>query len=161
MSFASARRHALIPILTAAVVVAPVALGSSPAHAVPAAIAADSAAPKQATLSPAQKKIIRLKKKAPRSPRALAHLMVERKHDWSHRQFNCVEALWGRESGWRVKAAGAGGSYGIPQATPGRKMGKGWRTSAKVQVRWGLNYIDERYGTPCAANRHSHRTGWY
>jgi hypothetical protein len=163
MTFAPLRRHVLASTLAVSAVLVPAALGSGTAQAVPAAIAESSvkaAAPSQ-NASAAQRKMVRLEKKSKRSPRALAHLMVERKHNWSHRQFNCVEALWGRESGWRVRAAGAGGSYGIPQATPGRKMGKGWRTSAKVQVRWGLSYIDERYGTPCAANNHSHRTGWY
>jgi hypothetical protein len=44
--------------------------------------------------------------------------------------------------------------YGIPQANPGDRMasfGLDWRTNANTQIRWGLDYIKGRYGTPCAA----------
>lgn len=80
-------------------------------------------------------------------------------------QFNCLVALWDRESGWNVYAYNAGtGAYGIPQALPGSKMasaGADWQTSFKTQINWGLGYVDGRYGTPCGAWAHSESTGWY
>lgn len=80
-------------------------------------------------------------------------------------QFACLKPLWNRESGWRWNAANPhSAAYGIPQANPGRKMasaGSDWRTNPITQVRWGLSYINSRYGSPCNAWAHSQRTGWY
>jgi hypothetical protein len=80
-------------------------------------------------------------------------------------QFNCLVALWNRESGWNVYAYNSGtGAYGIPQALPGSKMasaGADWQTSFKTQVNWGLGYVDGRYGTPCGAWAQSESSGWY
>ena len=56
------------------------------------------------------------------------------------------------------------GAYGIPQALPGSRMasaGPDWQTSAATQIRWGLQYIKDTYGSPCAAWSHSQATGWY
>jgi hypothetical protein len=36
-----------------------------------------------------------------------------------------------------------------------------WRTNAKTQITWGLQYISGRYGTPCGAWDHSQRKNWY
>ena len=83
---------------------------------------------------------------------------------WSGSQFGCLESLWQRESGWRVNAANPSGAYGIPQALPGSKMasaGPDWRTNAETQIKWGLGYIQDRYGSPCGAWGHSQSHGWY
>jgi hypothetical protein len=80
---------------------------------------------------------------------------------WGADQFACLNALWNRESGWRVTASNSSGAYGIPQALPGSKMGAGWQSDPVVQITWGLNYIAGRYGTPCGAWAHSQATGWY
>jgi hypothetical protein len=80
-------------------------------------------------------------------------------------QFPCLDKLWTKESHWNTKASNSGsGAYGIPQALPGSKMatvGDDWRTSAATQIKWGLNYIEGRYDTPCKAWSHSQSTGWY
>lgn len=79
-------------------------------------------------------------------------------------QWGCLESLWQRESGWRATAANPSGAYGIPQALPGSKMasaGADWRTNPETQIRWGLGYIADRYGTPCGAWSHSQSNGWY
>ena len=83
------------------------------------------------------------------------------KYDWCGRQYVCLVTLWDRESGWRVNAHNPSGAHGIPQALPGNKMGKGWKSDPHVQIKWGLKYIKNRYGTPCGALGHSNRTGWY
>ena len=96
------------------------------------------------------------------SARAIAQSMLADR-GWSD-QWSCLDRLWQKESGWRVTAANPSGAYGIPQALPGSKMasaGDDWRTSARTQIRWGLGYIGDRYGSPCAAWSHSQSTGWY
>lgn len=84
---------------------------------------------------------------------------------WASGEFDCLVALWSKESGWRVNAYNASsGAYGIPQALPGSKMataGADWETNAATQVEWGLGYISGRYGTPCGAWAHSQDVGWY
>lgn len=80
-------------------------------------------------------------------------------------QYTCLNTLWVRESGWRWNALNrSSGAYGIPQALPGSKMasaGSDWKTNPVTQVKWGLGYIHGRYGTACAALRHSNLRGWY
>lgn len=83
---------------------------------------------------------------------------------WGADQFDCLVALWNRESGWRVNAANPSGAYGIPQALPGSKMssaGADWATNAGTQIEWGLGYISSRYGSPCGAWQSSEERGWY
>jgi len=79
-------------------------------------------------------------------------------------QWGCLDALWNQESGWRYNAENASGAYGIPQALPGSKMasaGPDWQTNPTTQIKWGLGYIQERYGTPCAAWANEQAYGWY
>jgi hypothetical protein len=69
-------------------------------------------------------------------------------------QWGCLLDLWNRESGWIYDAENASGAYGIPQALPGDKMasaGADWETDPTTQIKWGLGYITQVYGTPCAA----------
>ncbi len=84
---------------------------------------------------------------------------------WSSSQFSCLVSLWARESGWNVNASNpSSGAYGIAQALPGSKMasaGADWATNAATQIRWGLGYIQQTYGSPCAAWDHSQAVGWY
>jgi hypothetical protein len=78
--------------------------------------------------------------------------------------FSCLDNLWSRESGWSVTAENASGAYGIPQALPGSKMataGPNWQTSATTQIKWGLGYIQGRYGDPCGAWSFWEGHGWY
>jgi hypothetical protein len=85
-------------------------------------------------------------------------------YGWSSSQFSCLDPLWSRESGWNVTASNPDGAYGIPQAMPGSKMssaGPDWETSAATQVKWGLGYIKDLYGSPCGAWSHEEATGWY
>ena len=80
-------------------------------------------------------------------------------------EFDCLVALWNKESGWNVHAHNpSSGAYGIPQSLPGSKMasaGADWQTNADTQIRWGLGYIQGRYGSPCGAWAHSQAVGWY
>lgn len=84
---------------------------------------------------------------------------------WGAEQFDCLVPLWQKESGWRVNAMNSSsGAYGIPQSLPGSKMasaGADWETNAGTQIEWGLNYIRDRYGSPCGAWAKSQDSGWY
>jgi len=88
-----------------------------------------------------------------------------RVRNWDESEFTCLVDLWNRESKWNHRAENvSSGAYGIPQALPGNKMkaaGKDWRTNAETQILWGLNYISDRYTTPCDAWSHSEINGWY
>ena len=78
--------------------------------------------------------------------------------------FGCLLDLWNRESGWVYDAENASGAYGIPQALPGSKManaGADWQTNPATQIRWGLGYIKEIYGTPCSAWAFEEANGYY
>lgn len=80
-------------------------------------------------------------------------------------QWSCLDALWTRESGWRMVWNYQGsGAYGIPQSLPASKMasaGPDYMTSPATQIRWGLTYISQAYGTPCDAWGHETSAGWY
>lgn len=101
---------------------------------------------------------------AQRNPQAIAKIMVLER-GWSMTQFQCLDALWTRESNWNYQAQNpSSGAYGIPQALPGSKMASvasDWMTNPVTQITWGLNYIADRYGTPCGAWEHSESVGWY
>jgi len=101
---------------------------------------------------------------SPGSAQAIARDMVAAR-GWDDSQFQCLVALWNRESMWRVTAENPySGAYGIPQALPGSKMasaGADWRTNPATQIAWGLGYIASRYGNPCGAWASSESRGWY
>jgi hypothetical protein len=100
----------------------------------------------------------------PGSAQALARDLVLAK-GLDDGEYQCLFALWAKESGWNHLAQNrSSGAYGIPQALPGSKMasaGADWATNPETQIRWGLGYIEGRYGTPCGAWAHSVARGWY
>lgn len=100
----------------------------------------------------------------PGTSRAIGYeLLIAR--GWDDTEWACLDALFSKESGWRVNAHNASsGAYGIPQALPGSKMGTvaaDWQTNPATQITWGLNYIAGRYGTPCGAWAHAEAKNWY
>lgn len=99
-----------------------------------------------------------------RDPKALARVLMPRA-GLSPSEFGCVDSLWASESDWDVRADNPTSSaYGIPQALPGSKMssaGPDWKDDAATQIRWGLGYIKDRYGTACAAWSFKQGNGWY
>ena len=98
------------------------------------------------------------------SPQQIALAMLG-SFGWSSSQFGCLQSLWNRESGWNPSATNpTSGAYGIPQALPGDKMasaGADWQTNPATQIRWGLGYIKQVYGSPCAAWSHEEAVGSY
>jgi hypothetical protein len=97
-------------------------------------------------------------------PKTLAKALMPL-YGLSTSQFSCVDNIWEHESRWNVHADNPYSSaYGIPQALPGSKMasaGPNWQNSAETQIRWGLNYIKERYGSACSAWSFKQAHGWY
>jgi hypothetical protein len=98
-------------------------------------------------------------------PREIARQMMVNKYSWGDDQYSCYDAIIMRESRWIVSADNPHSSaFGIPQALPGRKMasfGADWRTNPATQIRWGLDYVHNRYGTPCGAWSFKRGHGWY
>jgi len=97
--------------------------------------------------------------------KATASSMAASRYGWGQSQFQCLDNLWTKESGWDYRAVNPdGGATGIPQALPGSKMATvaaDWQTNATTQVTWGLQYISAAYGTPCAAWAHSQVNNFY
>lgn len=126
--------------------------------------AAKQAAAKQAAAQPTQAVAARQAAEPSGSPQQIAQQMLGQ-FGWSGSQFSCLEPLWERESGWDVTAENpSSGAYGIPQALSGSLMasaGPDWQTDAATQIRWGLTYIQGRYGSPCGAWAHEEADGWY
>lgn len=94
-----------------------------------------------------------------------AHNLVINTYGWSEYDFECLVKLWNRESGWNPNAHNkSSGAHGVPQSLPASKMaseGADYYTNGYTQIRWGLKYIKNRYGSPSGAWAHSQRTGWY
>jgi hypothetical protein len=69
----------------------------------------------------------------------------------------------------RRKSAVAGaavllGATGLAQALPGSKMasaGSDLRTNPTTQIKWGVDYMKSRYGSPCGAWAFWQSNGWY
>ncbi|WP_406285818.1 transglycosylase SLT domain-containing protein [Embleya sp. NBC_00896] len=80
-------------------------------------------------------------------------------------QYTCFSNIVERESGWRVNATNpSSGAYGLVQALPGTKMataGADWKTNPATQIKWGLNYMNQRYGSPCGAWSFWQSHHWY
>jgi hypothetical protein len=80
-------------------------------------------------------------------------------------QFQCFSNIVSHESGWNYRAVNASsGAYGLFQALPGSKMssvGADWQTNPATQIKWGLNYMNSRYGSPCEAWSFWQANSWY
>ncbi|MDJ1134625.1 transglycosylase SLT domain-containing protein [Streptomyces iconiensis] len=80
-------------------------------------------------------------------------------------QYQCFSEIVERESGWNYQATNASsGAYGLVQALPGTKMasaGADWKTNPATQIKWGLNYMNDRYDSPCGAWQFWQANHWY
>jgi hypothetical protein len=98
-------------------------------------------------------------------PREIARQMMLNKYGWDDAEYTCYDLIIMRESRWNPYADNPHSTaYGIPQALPGSRMAKfgpDWRTNPATQIRWGLDYVDTRYGTPCRAWSFKRSHGWY
>ena len=71
-------------------------------------------------------------------------------------EYKCALELYTRESNWRPNAKN-GSHYGIPQ---GRSI---WlKTASPIeQVKWGIKYNKNRYGSTCNALSFFHRNNYH
>ncbi|MET9828837.1 transglycosylase SLT domain-containing protein [Streptomyces sp. NPDC006385] len=80
-------------------------------------------------------------------------------------QYQCFAKIVDHESDWNVDATNSSsGAYGLVQALPGNKMasaGSDWKTNPATQIEWGLDYMKDRYGSPCGAWNFWQSNGWY
>jgi hypothetical protein len=95
-------------------------------------------------------------------PRDIARALLP-EFGFSADQFSCLDQLYVSESDWEIDADNPTSSaYGIPQAlTETHDLPEGYLTSAEVQIRWGLGYIQDRYGSPCNAWSFKQGNNWY
>lgn len=87
-------------------------------------------------------------------------LAVER---FGTEQWACLYKLGMRESGWdNLIANKSSGAYGIPQSLPASKLDSyGSRHDPEVQIRWMMDYVVQRYKTPCQALAFQLANDWY
>nr|WP_202460451.1 transglycosylase SLT domain-containing protein [Streptomyces sp. SID1328] len=107
------------------------------------------AAPAQAATNP-----------SPSSAQSVAHRMIP-----DSAQYNAFSKIVAHESGWNVSAKNSSsGAYGLVQALPASKMssaGSDWKTNPATQIKWGLDYMNSRYGSPAQAWNFWQANGWY
>ncbi len=82
-------------------------------------------------------------------------------------EWECLYTLWRRESGWdnTIFNKGGSGAYGIAQFLGSTWAGTGIAKTSDpiIQIKAGLVYIKNRYGTACEAEKfqRAHVPNWY
>lgn len=105
----------------------------------------------------------------PNANARLGQRMAAQEYGWRGAQWNCLDQLWTRESGWSNTAENASsGADGIAQALghgPTNQYPAGPANpptnDPRAQIRWGLGYIHSTYVTPCGAWAHETANNWY
>ncbi|MEU1459150.1 lytic transglycosylase domain-containing protein [Streptomyces sp. NPDC005727] len=94
------------------------------------------------------------------SAQTIAHKMIP-----DATQYDAFSKIVEHESGWNPSAVNSSsGAYGLVQALPGSKMasaGSDWKTNPATQIKWGLDYMNSRYGSPAEAWSFWQANGWY
>ncbi|MPY33804.1 lytic transglycosylase domain-containing protein [Streptomyces adustus] len=94
------------------------------------------------------------------SAQTIAHRMIP-----DAAQYAAFNKIVTHESGWNHTATNSSsGAYGLVQALPGSKMasaGSDWKTNPATQIKWGLDYMNSRYGSPAQAWDFWQTHHWY
>ncbi len=159
---AAARTVAVADVAAAPAAPAPAAPAPADAPAAPAPAAAAPEAPapvEQAASRSEERSALAVQDTSPAAVRELARSMVPAG------QWAAFSNIISHESSWNVKATnGSSGAYGLAQALPGSKMaatGSDWKTNPETQIRWALDYMNGRYGSPNAAWSFWQNHHWY
>ena len=95
--------------------------------------------------------------------KSYAYDLVINKYTWSKEDYEALVKLWTKESNWNPNAVNKkSGACNIPQALPCSKISKKYGDNSwQSGIKWGLEYIDSRYGNPKKAWQHFQNKGWY
>lgn len=98
--------------------------------------------------------------------RRLGQKLAKEMFGWQGAEWNALDQLWGKyESGWRSNAQNPGSTaFGIAQFLDSTWKPYGAKTSnAGLQIKYGLEYIHDRYKDPIHALQFelSHTPHWY
>ena len=144
---------------------APAEINVAPQAAEPAPAAEPAAAPQPAPApapEPAPAPVVAINDPAGAQAYAAGQLAS---YGWAPSEMQCLQTLWTKESDWTTTATNASsGAYGIVQSLPAEKMasaGADYLTNYRTQINWGLNYIQERYQSPCGALNFHLSHNWY
>lgn len=84
---------------------------------------------------------------------------------WTGQDWRALDQIATAESGWNPKAVNpSSGAAGIPQMLPSAHPDinvQQFLSNPMQQIRWYLNYIQQRYGTPTEALDVRNQQGWY
>jgi murein DD-endopeptidase MepM/ murein hydrolase activator NlpD len=102
---------------------------------------------------------------APQSSYTVAEVQAMARQMVPADQFQCFSNIVDHESSWNYQADNpTSDAFGLVQALPGSKMssaGADWRTNPATQIKWGLGYMEDRYGGPCGAWEFWQANNWY
>ena len=110
-----------------------------------------------------KKKVYKTYKKVKTASKETYYNYARQQGGYDDEQMSCLINLWNRESGWNPNSRNkSSGACGIPQAYPCSKIKKQQGSSGwKAQIRWGINYINYRYKSPCNAWKYWKKHHWY
>lgn len=101
---------------------------------------------------------------ASQDPRDIARRLMS-EYGLDPAEFDCLDQLWVSESDWDPTADNpTSTAYGIPQALTGGthdNLPSDYMTNPVSQIRWGLEYIRDSYGTACSAWEFKQANQWY
>jgi hypothetical protein len=108
--------------------------------------------------------VTRVEDLADQDPREVARRLMP-EYGLSEGEFSCLDELWVSESDWDPSADNpTSTAFGIPQALTGGthdNLPEDYMTNPVSQVRWGLWYIKNSYGSACAAWEFKQANNWY
>ena len=101
---------------------------------------------------------------ADQDPRDIARQLMP-EYGLDPAEFDCLDELWRSESDWDPTADNPSSTaYGIPQALTGgthSNLPSDYMDNPVSQIKWGLEYIRDSYGTACAAWEFKQAHRWY
>lgn len=101
---------------------------------------------------------------ADEDPKEIARRLMP-EYGLSEAEFGCLDQLWISESDWDHTADNpTSTAYGIPQALTGGthdNLPADYMTNPVSQIRWGLWYIANSYGSACSAWEFKQANNWY